>query len=769
MSPKLFLKVLILTLIVSFSLSACSLPFSFPTSPTSGPKQLGTGEKGEIGKNQGSTASIPEALSKKLARQAKINKFTDIEELKEFLEENQGAPSARVDVWGVRGNKAVLKEVASEEGNTGISKLAAPESTASESQMTSEKSEDYSRTNVQVEGVDEADIIKTDGQYVYALVRNDLYIVRAYPAEKGEVLAKIKFKSRPADIYVSGDRLVVFGNDNAFIKTDTYRRFRRWGNFTFFKVFDITDRVNPKQVRDLDFEGSYYDSRLIGDYVYFVTTNYNYYYIPEEPVLPRILEEGKVLPNKCSGATKCFVPDIYYFNIPYSGYNFTTVTAINIKDASQSLKGDVYLMSSAHNMYVSPDNIYLTYTKYISEYELEREVLAEMIYPRLPARDQEKIKKIEAVERYILTDREKAEKINRFIERYINSLSDEEQEKIYNQLNEAMKKKYQDISRELEKTVIHKISITGDKVEYQATGEVPGSVLNQFSMDERGGYFRIATTRGRIPVLYANEEEGQSYANLYVLDKDLKIVGSVEKLAPNERIYSARFMQNRAYLVTFRRTDPLFVIDLSDPAKPKVLGKLKIPGFSEYLHPYNNNLLIGLGKETTESEWGGVRTGGLKLSLFDVSDVSYPREVDTYIMGEAGSDSIALRDHKAFLFSREKNLLAIPVSIRESVGKRGWGKLTFSGAAVFKVDENGFSLRGKIDHSDGGRISEKDYWRGINYYDNTVKRALYIDSLLYTFSNKYLKINQLEDLSAVKTIPLRKTASGSDDDFEIIK
>jgi uncharacterized secreted protein with C-terminal beta-propeller domain len=762
MSPKLFLRVLILILIVSFSLSACSLPFTQifqipehkPSSPVSENKQ-------------NKETSISRILSQKLAQQAKINKFANIEELKEFLEENQSVPSTKIGTWGMRNDKAALEEVVSGDGYAGVSKLAAPVPT--ENQTVSERSDDYSRTNVQVEGVDEADIVKTDGQYIYVLVRNDLYIVRAYPAKKGEVLAKIKFKSRPYDIYVSGDRLVVFGNDNAFVKTDIYRRFHRRGNFTFFKVFDISDRVNPKQIRDFDFEGSYYDSRLIGDYVYFVTTNYDYYYIPEEPILPRILEEGKVLSNKCSGNTKCFMPDIYYFNIPYSGYNFTTVTAINIKDASRAPKGDVYLMSSGHNMYVSPDNIYLTYTKYISEYELEREVLTEMIYPRLPAPDQRKIKKIKAVERYILTEREKAGKINRFIERYINSLPDEEQKKIYSQLKEAIKKKYQDVSRELEKTVIHKIAIADDKVEYRATGEVPGYVLNQFSMDERNGYFRIATTRSRISALDINKEKSRSYANLYILDKDLKIVGAVEKLAPNERIYSVRFMQNRAYLVTFRRTDPLFVIDLSNSAKPKVLGKLKIPGFSEYLHPYNNNLLIGLGKETMESEWGGVRTKGLKLSLFDVSDVTHPREVDTYIMGDDGSDSIALRDHKAFLFSREKNLLVIPVSIRESVGDRGWGKLTFSGAAVFKVDKNGFSLRGKIDHSDGGWTSGEDYWNGVNYYNNTVKRVLYIDSLLYTFSNKYLKINQLEDLSAIKTIPLYKTNSGNDDDFEIIK
>jgi len=183
------------------------------------------------------------------------------------------------------------------------------------------------------------------------------------------------------------------------------------------------------------------------------------------------------------------------------------------------------------------------------------------------------------------------------------------------------------------------------------------------------------------------------------------------------------------------------------------------------LHPYDDTTLIGLGKDTGESEWGGVRVKGLKLSLFDVSNVSDPKEIDVYVMGDSGSDSIALHDHKAFLFSRDKNLLSIPVSIRESLDGRSWGKMTFSGAAVFKVDKTGFELKGKIDHSDGGKISDRDYWRGYSYYDNTVKRSLYIDDVLYTFSNKYLKMNELDDLDLVKKLELEKE-SGSD--YEVV-
>jgi uncharacterized secreted protein with C-terminal beta-propeller domain len=225
-------------------------------------------------------------------------------------------------------------------------------------------------------------------------------------------------------------------------------------------------------------------------------------------------------------------------------------------------------------------------------------------------------------------------------------------------------------------------------------------------------------------------------------------------------------MGSRAYMVTFVQTDPLFVIDLSSPANPKVLGELKIPGFSSYLHPYSDTMLIGLGKDTVANEWGGVKTKGLKLSLFDVSDVANPKEVDTYVMGDAGSDSIALQDHKAFLFSREKNLLSIPVTIAEDKENRGWGQTVFSGAAVFKVDENGFELKGKIDHSDGGKVGIQDCWWGYCYYDNNVLRSLYIGDNLYTFSNKYLKINDIKDLKEVKKLELKKEKKG--DDFIIV-
>lgn len=697
---------------------------------------------------QPDSSKLPQSITEQLVAQTKIKKFENYDELKEFLEQGEIEPSIRSSYDRGMSNEIEGEAIKSIEQGLGAC------------------SDDFSKTNVQVEGVDEADIIKIDGKYIYAVSQNNLFIVDAYPAGNAEVLAKIAFESRPRDIYVNDNSLIVFGNDNQVYKTELYKNFKRRSNYTFFKVFDITDRKNPKQVRDLGFEGHYSNSRMIGDYVYFVTQN-NYYY-DDEMLVPRILENGKVMAQDCSlNGGRCYMPSVYYFDIPYRSYNFTSVNAVNIKDNSQAVAGDVYLMSSNQNMFVSQSNIYITYTKHISEYQLTMEAMKEVVCPRMSAKSQERIAKIEAVENFILSQNEKMNKIIYIVEKYIDSLIKDEQDKLEQEVENNLKQKYADISKELEKTVIHKIAVNNGNMEYKTFGEVIGRVLNQFSMDENNNYFRIATTKSRVWSRFDNESQ-ESYNNLYVLDENLKQVGAIENLAKGERIYSVRFMQNRAYMVTFKQVDPLFVIDLVDPKNPKVLGELKIPGYSDYLHPYDDTTLIGFGKDTGESEWGGVKIKGLKLSLFDVSNVGNPKEIDVYIMGDAGSDSIALRDHKAFLFSKDKNLLSIPVSIRESLDERSYDKLTFSGVAVLKVDKKGFELKGKIDHSDGGRTASRDYWHGYNYYDNTVKRSLYIDDILYTFSNKYLKMNNLDDLDLVKKLELKKDKSESEDDFEIV-
>jgi inhibitor of cysteine peptidase len=814
MFKNLFLKTSVVFLVSAFLLTGCSSQLSLEGLQQKKPSNNNQGnaqnnQTAGVQTSDSSSAGISKGtITEQLAAQSKIKKFSNYDELATFLENNStvshsyssGGIGMKNLAMPVMEERSMMDNGVSSGPVAGTAPSAVPMVSKDSSQaigLGSSASTDYSKTNIQVAGVDEADIIKTDGKYVYALARNSIFIINAYPAASSEILSKIEFKSRPVDMYISGDRLVVFGADDLIYQNESYTRFRRQGSFAFLKIFDISDRKNPKQLRDLDFEGNYQNSRLIGDNLYFITNNYSYYYVAGEPVIPRLMENGVALDSSCEVNTKCFAPDVYYFDMPYNNYNFTTVSVVNIKDEAKKVSGEVYILSSGQNFYVSSENIYITYTKYVNEYQLEEEVLKEMILPKLSIKEQDKITEIEGVKNYILSAEEKTQKISQIIAKYTAFLSQDEQTKLQEDLQAAMKKKYEDISKELEKTIIHKIAIKGDKVEYQTSGEVTGNVLNQYSMDENNGYFRIATTKSRTwlpyylqdnsvssgssgaepmmektvaskPVSIQDNSQYESYSNLYVLDKDLKVVGKVENLAPGEQIYSVRFMQNRAYMVTFKQTDPLFAIDLTNPTAPKVLGKLKIPGFSSYLHPYDDKLLIGLGKDTYENDNGGVRTKGLKLSLFDVSNIAEPKEVDTFTIGDAGSDSVALNDPKAFLFSKEKNLLVIPATLTEDKTNRGWGNMFFSGALVFKVNEKGFTLRGKIDHSDGGKSATNDCWWGYCYYDNNVLRSLYIDDTLYTFSNQYLKSNKLDSLETIKNLPLKKEKTGVPNDIEII-
>jgi uncharacterized secreted protein with C-terminal beta-propeller domain len=538
---------------------------------------------------------------------------------------------------------------------------------------------EYSTTNIQVWGVDEADIVKTDGKYIYVVSKNRVVIVDAYPAENAKVLSEIEASGQPTELFVNRDKLVILG-------------------WAFVEVYDVSDRERPVRTRDVSFNGYYFDSRMIGDYVYIVVNSPAIYYENEKINLPYISSNGN---TKTVPAT-----EIYYFdNIPDYSYEFTTIIAINTQKDEEEITSETFLIGATRNIFVSSNNIYITYT---NNWYTPRPLATRSIVGNWG----------------------------------------------------------------MEKTVIHKISIAGGAIEYKSQGEIPGHVLNQFSMDEYQGYFRIATTTREVwdariwiqPIF--SVDRGGPRNHVYVLDEDLNIVGRLEGLAPGERIYSARFMGSRAYLVTFKKIDPLFVIDLRDPRDPKVLGELKIPGYSDYLHPYDENHIIGVGKDTVDMgsfAW----YQGVKMALFDVSDPENPREISKYMIGDRGTDSYALSDHKAFLFSRSKNLLVIPILLAEideerypgGVPPNAFGEYIWQGAYVFNVSiDNGFVLKGRITHLENDAWTQGGYTKWSSYtssnYNYHVKRSLYIDNALYTISDGLVKMNNLEDLNELNKIEL---------------
>jgi inhibitor of cysteine peptidase len=490
---------------------------------------------------------------------------------------------------------------------------------------------DYSKTNIQVEGVDEADIVKTDGTYLYVASNNSLFILKAYPPEEAEILSRISFNGTLGEIFLDRNKLAILGSPATYPYEPYYRPPIFIDDKTLVKVYDISDRSNPMLARNFSVSGNYFDSRMINEYVYLIVSQPAY-----------LLYDTLVLPKTYStdGMEEVSASQIYYANVSDNSYAFTTVAAINIQDDTQEPTHETFLLGATSCMYVSPNNIYITFWTQSG------------------------------------------------------------------------------------KTLIYRIRIENEMIKSEASGEVSGSILNQFSMDEYNGYFRLATTAWI---------DKASQNNVYVLDMNLTMVGKLENIATGETIYSVRFMGDRGYIVTFRQVDPFFAIDLQNPYNPKVLGVLKIPGYSSYLHPYDERHIIGIGKDGS----------AVKMSLFDVSNVTDPKEIDNYQVSGRWSDSPVLSDHKALLFNSSKNLLVMPIITSDYS--------IWQGAYVFKVTiQEGIALRGQITHMEN--TTDLGYY----YYPQPyyVKRSLYIDNALYTISDKKVMIHNLETLKEIKQIEL---------------
>jgi len=315
----------------------------------------------------------------------------------------------------------------------------------------------------------------------------------------------------------------------------------------------------------------------------------------------------------------------------------------------------------------------------------------------------------------------------------------------------------QPIWSQSQQTIVHRISIDGIAITYQATGAVPGHVLNQFSMDEYNGYLRIATTyccsQSGGPMPLAHAPVSQQETNVYVLDRSLHSTGKLEGLSPGEQIYSARFVGDKAYLVTYKRTDPLFVIALQDPFRPAVLGQLDVTGVSDYLQPYDEMHLVGIGQAGTDVAWeNAVRFTGLKISLFNVTDPKQPTETSRYLIGGPGTSSPAINDHKAVLFDKTLSLLVIPVEITAQPQDTTYlysYQPVWQGAYVFNITpDNGIIFKGGITHLQNGQLPT---WQDNNLF---ITKTLYIGNVLYTISNNKVQMNSLSDLLEIGSVSL---------------
>jgi inhibitor of cysteine peptidase len=662
-----------------------------------------------------------------------VKKFSSAAEIRQYIEENTKlAAEAEGESYA---NGIVLgRDMA----------VAAPQAVGAESakglttSLSSSGTVDYSTTNVQVAGVDEPDFVKNDGRYIYLISGDTLTIVDAYPASTASVISKTILDDTPRELFLSGDHLVLFttgtgtlSDASGPVSPPQIKSMPYYGGvatITHAVFYDISDRKNPSGIKDYTIDGDYTDARLIGSNLYLVTREQVYSSASGDFAAPVVKESGKVVVS----------PDVYYFDNPERQYAFTTITSFDAVSGNEK-DAKTYLVGSGNIVYVSQDAMYISYQNYHNIYPV-RGVPQPVIAPGARA--------AAAGASSGITSPVLWEDFNR--------MNEAEKQAVIADMKSAEEERIQKKEIDQTSTAIHKIAINDGIISYIARGEVPGYLKNQFSMDEYNNNLRVATTSS----VYTNRGQYE-YNNVFVLDAGMKTIGALTHIAEQEKIYATRFLGDRLYMVTFKRIDPFFVIDLSNPTTPKILGRLKIPGYSDYLHPYDNNYVIGLGKETGTNDWGGVSAQGIKLALFDVSDVEHPRQVGKVEIGDAGSDSAALSDHKAFLFDKTKNLLVIPARVvrQEAVQADKIGasqSQVWYGAYVFGVNpESGFILRGTVEHGTGGS--------GYYYYGsskNEVKRSLYIGDTLYTLSSAKILANPLDNINTtVATIPL----DGKDD------
>lgn len=600
----------------------------------------------------------------------------------------------------------------------------------SSSGAVSQRADDVSSTNVQVKGVDEADIIKTDGEFIYTITRNTLTITRAFPPQNLEIIYTKDLEGNSQNMFIQNDSLIVVINEYEDTQRVSQFQFRLQPTYrpqTRVMIFDISNIEEIEIVDELIISGWYNQARMIGDFVYVIAQEQAFSSRGIITPFIDVMDIGRMM------------PPVLHFNEDDEEFSYTNILSFQVSNLDSNTQRIVnaqsFLLGRSSVVYVSNNNIYLANrNNQFGLYSLQNrvELFKDAILPQYPRNIQNEISRFDVQTEW--------DEISSIIVSYYDSLSEDELKRTYDSIQEEVSRFETDFLERNMKTTIHSFSIDTDTgvVEFKYSGEVKGYLLNQFSLDEYDSNLRVATT---FSIWDRNRRERVEYNNLYVLNLNLDTIGSIENIAPDERIFSVRFMGEKGYIVTFRDVDPLFTIDLSNPTNPQILGELKIDGFSNYLHPFGENHLIGIGKDTEELERGGFRQKGLKLSLFNVEDMQNPIEQDVLVYGEAGSSSAAEFDHKALVFHPTKNLLIIPVSLIEENYRQG-----FQGILVIKVDEeNGFEEVARITHRDDNDRANNDWiWNWWYNSDTTILRSAYLDEYLYTLSNKHIKVHNMD-------------------------
>ncbi len=569
----------------------------------------------------------------------------------------------------------------------------APESSAAKSAP--QAGVDFSGTNVQVVGVDEADIVKTDGRRIIVSGREWITVVDVTgdePIVTGRVNVPNNYAS---EMLFHDDRLLLLSTTYGSVRpinteAGAADRAITWET-SRLTVTEVLLDGTPRRGNTLHVEGGYLSSRSIGSTAHVVFNHspdgLGFVYpqnprnessaarateanrqVVEESKLSDWLPQYRLIASDGSVQEEGSLLDCSKVKTPSDFNTFTTLGVLTIDLDAALAKGLASAtFAGGRTIYASTENLYVV---------------------------------TEATIRPALFETE--------------------------DLRASLEERY--------RTSIHKFSLSESGATYLASGSVKGHLLNQFSMNERGGHFFVAATLG---TPWGTGPSSESFIHsLRQVGSSLQNVASVGNMGKGERIYSVRYIDDRAYVVTFRQVDPLYVVDLSDPAKMKVLGELKIPGYSAYLHPLGGDLIAGVGADAT----GQGRITGAKVSLFDVSDPSNPTEIDNWVLADAQSD--VEWDHRAFLWWAPEKALVVPVS--------SWRNRDNNGALVLNVDKSeGISLRGMIRHD----ASSDNY----NDYIYRIIRSLVIGDDLWTLSQAVLQSNDFASLEEDSRIRLPNT------------
>jgi uncharacterized secreted protein with C-terminal beta-propeller domain len=552
-----------------------------------------------------------------------------------------------------------------------------------------------STTNVQVAGIDEPDIIKTDGKsiffsnqarYLYSdipaepvfierestilppdYLSAETKIINVFPPSELENVSSIE---QNGDILLSKNALIIFVGNTVY-------------------GYDVKDKKNPKRKWELeiDSKNTIVSSRLYDTKIYIVTR--------------ATINQSHPCPVPLIGGThniSISCNDIYHpSSIIPTNVTFNLLL-LNPESGDIEEKTSFLGSSGASVIYMSENAIYVTFSFYGSTIDFMYNFFSEKAFDLI---DSTTFGKIDKLRNYEISERSKLIEFEIILQEYMNQLSLDDRLKLENEISNRLEDYVKVNGRELESSGIVKIRL--DDLKINSTGSVPGRPLNQFSLDEYKDHLRIITT------VNENVFGTQHSANdIYILSSDMNIVGKVVDLGLTERVYSARFIKDRGYIVTFRQVDPFYVLDLSNPTSPKLEGELKIPGYSSYLHPIDSNKILGVGKEGSK----------VKLSLFDVSNSKDPQEVDKYILDEYHSD--ILNTHHAFLMDTKHSVFFLP-------GSRG--------GYIFSYNNNQLEIVKAIS-------------------DITAKRAIYLDDYMYIVSDEKILVINENDWQEVNSLTL---------------